>query len=454
MSERLIVVGDALLDRDIEGSVDRLCPDAPVPVVDEPRSHTRPGGAALAAVLAARSGRPVTLVAAIARDPAGEELLGLLQAAGVDVIALESHGPTVEKIRIRSEGRTLLRLDHGARQPAPISTAGADLSALAAATVLVSDYGRGVTALAEIRDALSSQDAVVVWDPHPRGADPVRGCELVTPNRAEAGLLPDASIADISSRARHLSRAWDAASVAVTLGSRGALLVSPLGVPLAVPAPHVAVGDPCGAGDCFAASAAGLIASGWTAGDAVAAAVGVASAFVAAGGAAAAGIQDAIVAPPAENGLEAARRVIASTRSRGGQVVATGGCFDLLHAGHVASLRAARSLGECLVVCVNSDDSVRRRKGPSRPLVAERDRVEVLAALGCVDAVVVFDEDTPEAVLSELRPDVFVKGGDYEAAAMPEAHAVRSWGGEVVIVPYLEGYSTSSLLEEAQRRAG
>jgi D-beta-D-heptose 7-phosphate kinase / D-beta-D-heptose 1-phosphate adenosyltransferase len=454
MSERLIVVGDALLDRDIEGSVDRLCPDAPVPVVDEPRSHTRPGGAALAAVLAARSGHPVTLLAAIARDPAGEELLGLLQEAGVDVIALESHGPTVEKIRIRSEGRTLLRLDHGARQPAAISTAGADLSVLTDATVLVSDYGRGVTALAEVRDALSSPDAVVIWDPHPRGTDPVRGCELVTPNRAEAGLPPDASIANISARARDLSRTWDAASVAVTLGSRGALLVSPLGIPLAVPAPHVALGDPCGAGDCFAATAAGLIAGGRTAGEAVTAAVGAASAFVAAGGAAAAGIQDAIVAPHGVNGLDAARRVIASTRSRGGRVVATGGCFDLLHAGHVASLRAARSLGECLVVCVNSDESVRRRKGPSRPLVAERDRVEVLAALACVDAVVVFDEDTPEAVLTELRPDVFVKGGDYEVAAMPEAQAVRSWGGEVAIVPYLEGYSTSGLLEEAQRRAG
>jgi rfaE bifunctional protein nucleotidyltransferase chain/domain len=145
--------------------------------------------------------------------------------------------------------------------------------------------------------------------------------------------------------------------------------------------------------------------------------------------------------------------MIAETRARGGRVVATGGCFDILHAGHVASLRAARALGGCLVVCLNSDASVRRLKGPSRPVVAERDRVEVLTALACVDAVVVFDEATPEALLRELRPDVFVKGGDYELAAMPEAQLVRSWGGEAVLVPYLEGYSTTSLLAEA-RRAG
>jgi rfaE bifunctional protein nucleotidyltransferase chain/domain len=138
-------------------------------------------------------------------------------------------------------------------------------------------------------------------------------------------------------------------------------------------------------------------------------------------------------------------------RARGGRVVATGGCFDLLHAGHVAALSAARQLGDCLVVCVNSDESVHRLKGAGRPLQPADDRVRVLAALQAVDAVVVFDEDTPEQVLAQLRPDVWVKGGDYSSASLPEARLLRSWGGEVVTVPYLSGRSTSELVNLARQ---
>jgi rfaE bifunctional protein nucleotidyltransferase chain/domain len=133
-------------------------------------------------------------------------------------------------------------------------------------------------------------------------------------------------------------------------------------------------------------------------------------------------------------------------------VVATGGCFDLLHAGHVRMLQAARALGDCLVVCLNSDDSVRRLKGPDRPLVEAADRAGVLLALGAVDAVVVFDEDTPAAALERLRPDIFAKGGDYTIDALPEATLVAGWDGQTVILPYIEGRSTTRILEEAVRR--
>jgi rfaE bifunctional protein nucleotidyltransferase chain/domain len=152
-------------------------------------------------------------------------------------------------------------------------------------------------------------------------------------------------------------------------------------------------------------------------------------------------------------GLRAAQELIAEMRARGGTVVAAGGCFDLLHAGHVSLLEAARRLGDCLVVCLNSDASVRRLKGPGRPLVQEHDRAAVLASLRCVDAVVSFDEDTPEALLSRLRPDVFAKGGDYAVARLPEARLLESWGGQAVVLPFLEGRSSSRLMEEATRRA-
>jgi D-beta-D-heptose 7-phosphate kinase / D-beta-D-heptose 1-phosphate adenosyltransferase len=146
-------------------------------------------------------------------------------------------------------------------------------------------------------------------------------------------------------------------------------------------------------------------------------------------------------------GLAAARALADRVRADGGTVVASGGCFDLLHTGHSRTLTAARALGDCLVVLLNSDDSVRRLKGDSRPVVPAAERAELLLALDCVDAVVVFAEDDPCAVLDQLRPDLWVKGGDYDPAALPETELVRSWGGEVAAVPYRPGRSTTRLLE-------
>jgi rfaE bifunctional protein nucleotidyltransferase chain/domain len=148
--------------------------------------------------------------------------------------------------------------------------------------------------------------------------------------------------------------------------------------------------------------------------------------------------------------LPDADQVIARARAQDGLVVATGGCFDLLHAGHIQTLTAARTLGDCLIVCLNSDESVRRLKGDPRPLQSQQDRARVLAALRVVDAVVVFDEDTPMALLDRLRPDIWVKGGDYTSDQLPETDLVRQWGGEVVTVGYLGGRSTSRLLARAQ----
>jgi rfaE bifunctional protein nucleotidyltransferase chain/domain len=243
----------------------------------------------------------------------------------------------------------------------------------------------------------------------------------------------------------------------VTLGSRGALLVSGDGTPLMVPAPVLAqVTDPCGAGDRFAVTVAGSLADGAVLSEAIVAAVASASEFVAAGGAGAVGAQDAQDADATRALPEdhaTAHDIIAAVHQRGGRVVATGGCFDLLHAGHVQLLADARRLGDCLVVCINSDDSVRRLKGPGRPVVREADRSAVLLGLEAVDAVITFDEDTPERVLSELRPDIWVKGADYAVTDLPEAPLIASWGGHAVVLPYLAGRSTTSMIQEALRHA-
>ncbi|MEU0457773.1 D-glycero-beta-D-manno-heptose 1-phosphate adenylyltransferase, partial [Streptomyces sp. NPDC006129] len=185
--------------------------------------------------------------------------------------------------------------------------------------------------------------------------------------------------------------------------------------------------------------------------EAVEGAVAAATGFVAAGGAAALPSADTLpVLPPDEDDPNA---LAARVRAAHGTVVAAGGCFDLLHAGHVGLLQAARRLGDCLVVCVNSDASVRRRKGGGRPVNPLTDRLRVLRALACVDAVAVFDEDTPERLLAFLRPDVWVKGGDYAAADLPEAALLQEWGGQAVLLPYLDGRSSTALLERAAEGA-
>lgn len=453
----MVVVGDALLDRDVHGTVDRVCPDAPVPVVRVEGEHARPGGAALAAVLAGqRHSGPVVLVTALGGDAAGEELAALLEATGVTVVDLGGGGPTAEKIRVRAAGQSLLRLDRGDHpspvRPPPLPAPAADVIATAAA-VLVSDYGRGLTSSYELRRMLAAAaDRVpVVWDPHPRGAEPVAACRLATPNRAEAVLVTGAgdSLGDLLAAAATLVDRWQAHGVVVTLGADGAVLVDRAGTPRFTPAPAIVGGDPCGAGDCFAAAVAVALAEGALPSEAVDRAVADAASFVAAGGAATA---DPMSVPdPPDRPAGRAPTTVGSVRAAGGTVVATGGCFDLVHAGHVAMLDSARRLGDCLVVLLNSDDSVRRLKGPGRPLQSQDDRAAVLRSLGSVDEVIVFDEDTPVAALEALRPDVFVKGGDYTVADLPEAAALRRWGGNAVVVPYLPGRSTTRLVKGASR---
>lgn len=472
---RVVVVGDLLLDRDVAGTVDRVSPDAPVPVVDVTDVRESPGGAGLAALLCAASGAEVTLVAPVADDAAGRRVAALL-APDVALVALPHVGGTRTKTRVRSAGQSLVRLDEGGPgRPGALDDAGLGPArrALAAAdAVLVSDYGAGTTRDPRLRALLAATAARTrtVWDPHPRGGEPVPGCALVTPNAAEAraaavaagavGTAADAREAPPETLAGAVRDAWRARAAAVTDGARGAYLAA-AGDAVFAPAPPVPGGDPCGAGDRFAASAVVALARGEVPSRAVGRAVADASAWVAAGGAEGFRVRrdgpgratpgptpgPAPAARDAAPAVDPLAALAARLRVRGGTLVATGGCFDLVHAGHVATLQAARRLGDALVVLLNSDDSVRRLKGAGRPVVAAADRARVLEALGCVDAVVVFDGDDPRAVLDRLRPDVWTKGGDYGGTRLPEADVVERHGGRVVLLPYLDGRSTTALLD-------
>jgi D-beta-D-heptose 7-phosphate kinase / D-beta-D-heptose 1-phosphate adenosyltransferase len=461
-TSKLVIVGDTLLDRDIDGAMHRIAPDAPAPVLDEERVTERPGGAGLAALLATGHGRQVALITALADDAGGARLADLLAAAGVDVYALPLPGRTPEKVRLRSRGQVLLRLDRGGEPQPPGDVPEQALTVLrTAAAVLVSDYGRGVAGHPALRAALEQTAAPVVWDPHPAGPAPTPNTRLITPNLAEAraftGDAGKGSTLTTAQRAgRNLRQHWRASAVAVTCGAQGAVLCHAGPTPLVVTPEFVADGDTCGAGDRFATTAALSLAAGALVSEAVQDAVAAASAYVSAGGVTAALASRDTTAGPERIGTDEAGRVIAEVRARGGTVVATGGCFDLLHAGHLATLRAARRLGDCLIACLNSDASVRGLKGPDRPLTGEADRARLLAALDCVDAVVIFDEPTPETVLTRLRPDVWVKGGDYADGGpeLPEARLVERWGGHTAIVPYLDGRSTTRTIAAVQAATG
>ena len=440
---RVAIVGDAVVDVDVTGQVERVGPEGCL-VLEAESERRRPGAAALAALGAAADGAHVQLVTALGADEPAHWLRRTLSEAGIEVVDIGLAGPTPQKWRLRSTDGTLLRVDRDCSL-SPLHATAIDTvreSLVAADAVLVSDYGRGVARELQHTIRSAANDRPVVWDPHPRGPKPPPGLDLVTPNEREAAALARTSPNGLAREelAQRLAERLKS-SVALTCGGDGAVLVEPGQPPVEIPttASH---GDPCGAGDRLASRAAVERAVGASRRDAVAAGVRAASRYVETGH---------FESPENDStdGFELAQRV----RRRGGVVVAAGGCFDLLHAGHIQLLQAARAMGDCLIVCLNSDRSVRRLKGPRRPVVGEQDRRRVVEALGCVDAVVVFDEDTPAQVLERLRPHVFAKGADYSVQDLPERAVIGRWGGRVAILPLSDGRSTTRLIELARVEA-
>ncbi|MGX1162642.1 rfaE bifunctional protein kinase chain/domain/rfaE bifunctional protein nucleotidyltransferase chain/domain [Arthrobacter sp. SLBN-100] len=451
---RIVVVGDVMLDVDLSGEATRLSPDAPVPVVDVSGVKRRAGGAGLVARMLAGDNWPVTLVTVLGDDDAGRQLETHL--AGVRLVSGPSGYPSPVKTRVRAGSHPVVRFDQGCEKTPVPEVSPAMLRAVEkAGVIIVADYGRGLAANPQLRELLArlADEVPIVWDPHPAGPDPVPGVAVVTPNlaeaqkavqsrgRKEARPTPD-SAAEVGGI---LLEEWGSRAVLVTKGEQGAVLCRPGRSAEHVPAPRVEAGDPCGAGDRLAASLAVHLLAGRGLDEAAVLAVHDAADFLANGGVSA--LPDAEEPAPVQPRISDPLLLARAVRESGGKVVATGGCFDLLHAGHVRSLAAARELGDCLIVCLNSDDSVRRLKGPERPIIGQHDRAELLLAMECVDAVMVFDEDTPEAALERLRPDIWVKGGDYKGASLPEAALVERWGGRCVTVPYHPARSTTGLAD-------
>jgi D-beta-D-heptose 7-phosphate kinase/D-beta-D-heptose 1-phosphate adenosyltransferase len=392
-------------------------------------------------------------------------LADLLKGAAVRIVDLGLDGPTPVKLRLRAGDQCIARVDKACSPivpPGPWSRSA--LAAIAGAdALLVSDYGRGVAALPEVAAAVGSFPGPTVWDPHRDGPVPPIATTLATPNHVEAHHLaghagpPPDRLPEVVALARSLTDRLGCRT-AVTAGLLGAVVTDCGSAPTVVPTAPVR-GDPCGAGDRFAASAVLALAEGASLVAAVERAVADARAFVASGDEAA--MRGGDSATPAAHDpvvhlhpvpMAAATDAVATAaavRGAGGLVVAAGGCFDVLHTGHVRLLEEARRLGDHLVVCLNGDDSVRRLKGPGRPLNVAEDRATVLLSLACVDAVIVFDEDTPCRVLRVLRPHLFVKGGDYQGVELEEREVLAKWGGQLVLLPLVGGRSTTRLISAA-----
>ncbi len=469
---RLLVVGDLILDRYTWGNAERISPEAPVPVLHADLYEVRPGGAASVAVLLRALDAEVLLAGVRGDDAEGRALAQVFAEAGVvaDAVLTEPDRPTTVKDRFmgRAAGRhpqQILRVDRESREtlsPATVARLTAQLAEMVASVqaVLVSDYGKGFCTpelLAWLQAATASRGVPLLIDPaRDAPCERYRGADLLKPNRAQAEWATGRRILspqDGLAAGQALCQELGLGAALVTLDRDGMALATADREGEWIPTRARAVYDITGAGDmvlamlglCLAAklpvAAAGRLAN-------VAAGLeverqGVAVVTRSEVSAALAGHG------PAHGKLVTGPDVAligAECRRVGRTVVFTNGCFDLLHVGHVTYLQEAAQLGDVLIVGVNSDRSVRQLKGPQRPIVPETDRAALLAALDCVDHVVIFDETTPLGLLQRLRPDVLVKGGTYAVAEVVGREMVEAYGGRVCVTGQVEGRSTSRLV--------
>ena len=456
----VVVVGDVMLDRYLFGATGRISPEAPVPVVHVRRTDDRPGGAANVAVNLATLGVRTTLLGIVGDDDEAIALESKLVDTGVSCLfAKIADWPTITKTRVQSRGQQLIRLD----REKPI-TSGSDklvetLKGLLADAnaVVMSDYGKGsltevAAMIAECREA----GVPVFVDPKGNDFAKYRGATLITPNQGEFDAAAGQSTTDdeLLTNGRQLMHDLDLAALLVTRSEKGMLLLEDNGEPEFLSTRAREVFDVTGAGDTVIATLAAAHANGQTLKPAAQLANLAAGLVVGKIGVVAVTPSELRVALHrlGQGGrglvsLDELRSMVEEARSRGDKIVMTNGCFDVLHAGHVAYLEEAKSLGDRLIVAINDDDSVRRLKGDPRPINALADRMAVISGLAAVDWVVSFADDTPQAAIQSVLPDVLVKGGDYRLDDIIGSKEVLKNGGEVRVLAFREGHSSSRIIE-------
>ncbi|MFK8052968.1 MAG: bifunctional D-glycero-beta-D-manno-heptose-7-phosphate kinase/D-glycero-beta-D-manno-heptose 1-phosphate adenylyltransferase HldE [Woeseiaceae bacterium] len=459
-SAAVLVAGDVMLDQYWFGGTDRISPEAPVPVVHVKHDEERPGGAANVAVNLSMLGCQTALLGPCGNDSAADRLDATLQARQIDVqLVRDDQQTTTTKLRVLSRGQQLIRLDREERPTDSHSL----LTPLGSAlpkhdVVILSDYGKGALSdVAHLIDTCRDAGKPVFIDPKGSDFARYRGATLITPNESEFRLAAGDWDDDqqLVALARKMIEALDLTALLITRSERGMLLVEDDDEPFFLSTEAREVFDVTGAGDTVIATLAGAVASGCSLRQACELANLAAGRVV--GKIGVAGVTPAELRVALHRrgkggreavDTEALKALVAEAQSSGERVVMTNGCFDLLHAGHVAYLEEAKSLGDRLIVAVNSDASVARLKGPERPINNVEDRMLVLSGLAAVDWVVEFDADTPATLIEAVLPDVLVKGGDYAVAEIVGGDAVIRAGGEVRTLSFRSGRSSSSIIEK------
>jgi D-beta-D-heptose 7-phosphate kinase/D-beta-D-heptose 1-phosphate adenosyltransferase len=475
VGQTVLCVGDLMLDEFVYGEVSRISPEAPAPVIAARRSETNIGGAGNVARNIASLGAKCIFVGLIGEDAAGADLKAALarESRIESVLVADSSRPTTRKVRFVSEHflTHMLRADWEMTHPAGGEIEQKLIDTILpliprADIVLLSDYAKGVLTARVIRnviDAARKLRKAVIVDPKSANFAIYRGASLLTPNRkefSEATRSRADSNESIAAAAEDAMRLADCEAILVTQSERGMTLVPREGEAVHVPAYPVKVRDVSGAGDTVVAvlSVARAAGAGWE--DALRLANAAAAVAVSKKGTAsvtAAELRRQILPHAslaaeekiAASGSELEARLI-EWRKQDLRIGFTNGCFDILHPGHVKVLTAARGACDRLIVGLNSDASVKRLKGETRPVQTERARAEVLAALEAVDLVAIFEEDTPLKLIEEIKPSVLVKGGDYTREQVVGHDIVEAHGGEVVLVEVLAGFSTTSLVDRAR----
>ena len=464
---QVVCVGDVMLDRFVYGEVERISPEAPIPVLRIAREAVTVGGAGNVARNLSALGTETRLFGVVGDDPAGREAAEVLSFENSVALSLTADGgrPTTVKTRFIAGGQQLLRTDEEdltALSDGLLAQLSADVAASVSGgkcgALILSDYGKGVLTdamIAAAMDAARAASVPVVVDPKGVDFGRYRGAGVITPNRRELGAasrMPVDSDTEVAAAARHLIETCGLGAVIATRGADGMAVVS-VSEEVYLPALAREVFDVSGAGDTVVASVAAGLAAGMSVVDAAQLANVAAGLVVAKVGTAVVRLDELADGLGGAPGLAAKimenaalQERVAQWRARGLSVGFTNGCFDIVHPGHISLIEQASAACDRLIVALNDDDSVQRLKGEGRPVQPEGARARVIASLAGVDGVVLFAEDTPQSLIEAVRPDVLVKGADYSVDEVVGGKLVASYGGRVVLADLVDGFSTTDTI--------
>ncbi len=461
----LLVIGDVILDRYIWGNVERTSPEAPVPVVNADEEHDIPGGAANVARNLVAAGVSVRLVGLIGNDLSGKKLRSLLTSEGInqDFMIVDGNRPTTLKTRVLSSGQQLLRIDNEkAHSPTPETiqhvTRNCRNAMKGVDGIIISDYAKGMLSKSVFEAILTEatkRNLRIFVDPKGKDFSRYSEVECLTPNLKEAADSTGIAITDSESlikAGRKISRITRAKCVCITRGAEGAALFQRRRKPVFISGHKREVYDITGAGDTFIGYFGAGYFGGLSFSDAADLANHAASITVGKLGVATVSPEELLSLIRGETyvmkiqNLPGLLEIVRSLRSQAKKIVFTNGCFDLLHIGHIKFLEQARNLGDCLIVAINSDRSVKRIKGAPRPIISAHDRANILASLHYVDYVIIFDEDEPINLIRHIKPDILVKGKNLKPEEIVGRDIVLSFGGQVMRLPFLSKISTDQLI--------